>query len=98
MSENAEKLRFEYDSPLHVMPDGGAFVVFPWNVREVFGRGRAQVHALFDGEPYDGSIVNMGLKNEDGSVCYVIGVLKAIRQRIGKGDGDSVHVVIEERG
>lgn len=98
MSEENEKLRFEYDSPLHVMSDGGAFVVFPWNVREVFGRGRAQVHAQFDGEPYDGSIVNMGLKNEDGSVCYVIGVLKAIRQRIGKGDGDSVHVVIEERG
>ena len=97
MSENTEKHRFEYSSPLCVMPDGGAFVVFPWNVREVFGRGRAQVHALFDGEPYDGSIVNMGLKNEDGSVCYVIGGLKAIRQRIGKGDGDSVHVVIEER-
>ena len=97
MSEENEKLRFEYDSPLHVMPDGGAFVVFPWNMREVFGRGRAQVHAQFDGEPYDGSIVNMGLKNEDGSVCYIIGVLKAIRQRIGKGDGDSVHVVIEER-
>ena len=97
MSEENEKLRFEYDSPLHVMPDGGAFVVFPWNVREVFGRGRAQVHAQFDGVPYDGSIVNMGLKNEDGSVCYVIGVLKAIRQRIGKGDGDNVHIVIEER-
>ena len=39
-----------------------------------------KVHADFDGIPYDGSIVNMGLKNDDGSICYVIGVLKAIRK------------------
>lgn len=90
-------MRFEYDAPLNVMADGGAFVVFPWNVREVFSRGRAKVRAEFDGVPYEGSIVNMGLKNEDGSVCYVIGVLKAIRTRLGKGDGDMIHVVISER-
>jgi hypothetical protein len=51
----------------------------------------------FDGMPYDGSIVNMGLKNEDGSVCYVIGVLKAIRMELNKKDGDMIHVRIEER-
>ena len=34
----------------------------------------------------DGSIVNMGLKNEDGSVCYIIGVLKSIRDTLHKGD------------
>lgn len=51
-----------------------------------------KVHALFDGIPYDGSIVNMGVKNTDGSVCYIIGVLKAIRN---KHDGDTIRVVIE---
>ena len=56
-----------------------------------------KVHATFDGIPYDGSIVNMGLKNADGSICYVIGVLKAIRQRLGKTDGDTVHVTIKLR-
>lgn len=56
-----------------------------------------KVSASFDGEPYDGSIVNMGVKNEDGSICYIIGITKAIRAKIGKGDGDTVHVVIEER-
>lgn len=45
----------------------------------------------------DGSVVNMGVKNEDGSVCYIIGITKAIREKIGKGDGDMVHVVITER-
>lgn len=39
----------------------------------------------------------MGVKNADGSVCYVIGVLKAIRARLGKRDGDTIHVVIEPK-
>ena len=46
---------------------------------------------------YDGSIVNMGVKNPDGSVCYIIGVLKAIRNKLKKHDGDMVHVVINTR-
>lgn len=90
--------RFEYDAFLHeVQGKGGAYVVFPWNIREVFGKGRAKVHAEFDGVPYDGSIVNMGLKDARGNICYVIGVLKAIREQLGKQDGDMLHVVIEER-
>ena len=59
--------------------------------------GRAKVHAEFDGIPYDGSIVNMGVKDENGHVCYVIGLLKSIRNRLNKGNGDSVYVVIRER-
>ena len=90
--------QYEYDEILHELPDnGGAYVAFPWNLREEFGRGRLRVHASFDGEPYDGSVVNMGVKNPDGSVCYLIGVPKAIRARLGKRDGDALHVVIEER-
>lgn len=89
-------MRFEYDAVLREVPDsGGAYVPFPWDIREVFGKGRVRVHATFDGIPYDGSIVNMGVKNPDGSVCYIIGVLKSIRTRLGKGEGDRIHVVIE---
>jgi hypothetical protein len=90
--------RYEYDTILHESADdGGAYVVFPWDIREEFGRGRVKVHASFDGIPYDGSVVNMGLKNEDGSVCYVLGVLKAIRQQLGKADGDAFRVTVEIR-
>ena len=89
--------RFEYDAFLHEVPEkGGSYVVFPWNNREVFGKGRVKVHAEFDGIPYDGSIVNMGLKDTHGNICYVIGVLKSIREQLGKRDGDTLHVVIEE--
>ena len=48
-----------------------------------------------DGIPYDGSIVNMGVKNTDGSVCYIFGVLMAIRNKLNKHDGDTIRVVIE---
>jgi len=91
-------MRFEYDAVLHELADnGGAYVAFPWDIRAAFGRGRVRVRAAFDGAPYDGSIVNMGLKHPDGSVCYLIGVPKAIRRQIGKRDGDVIRVVIEER-
>ena len=91
-------MRYEYDAILHENPDdGGAYVIFPWDIRKEFGKGRVKVHASFDGIPYDGSIVNMGLKNGDGSVCYLIGVLKAIRRQLGKTDGDRIHVIVETR-
>ena len=90
--------QYEYDGIIRELPDnGGAYVLFPWDIREEFGKGRVKVHAEFDCIPYDGSIVNMGVKDENGNVCYLIGLLKAIRQQLGKGDGDSVHVVIRER-
>lgn len=89
---------YSYDTFLHENADnGGAYVVFAWDIRKEIGKGRVKVHATFDGIPYDGSIVNMGLKNADGSICYVIGVLKAIRQRLGKTDGNTVHVTIKLR-
>ena len=71
--------------------------MFPYDIKEIFGRGRVKVHATFDGVPYDGSIVNMGVKNTDGSICYIIGLRKDIRARIGKQPGDSVNVTVEER-
>ena len=90
-----EEQVYEYDTVIcAVEQKGGAYVAFPYNVREEFHAGRARVHAEFDGEPYDGSIVNMGVKNPDGSVCYIIGIQKAIRQKIRKQPGDTVHVVI----
>lgn len=93
------KMKYEYDAVLREVPDnGGAYVAFPWDIRQQFGKGRIKVHATFDGVPYEGSIVNMGLKNPDGTVCYVIGVLKSIRKQINKRDGDTIRVVIEAGG
>lgn len=89
---------YEYDSLIYSADHaGGAYVIFPYDVREEFHAGRAKVHVEFDGVPYDGSVVNMGVKNEDGSVCYVIGIRKDIRQKIGKQPEDMVHIVVRQR-
>ena len=88
---------YEYDAIIHATDSGGAYVVFPYDIRTELGKGRVKVAATFDGEPYEGSIVNMGVKNDDGSICYIIGVLKGIREKIGKQPGDTVHVTIRER-
>lgn len=89
---------YSYDGVIQSAGRGGAYVAFPYDIRAEFGSGRVKVHATFDGEPYDGSIVNMGVKNADGSVCYIIGLRKDIRAKIGKQTGDSVRVAIKERG
>ncbi|MCI8682059.1 MAG: DUF1905 domain-containing protein [Lachnospiraceae bacterium] len=89
---------YEYESEIYPAEQkGGAYVVFPWDIREEFGKGRVKVHVTFDGEPYDGSIVNMGVKNQDGSICYIIGLRKDIRAKIGKQPGDRVQVTVQER-
>lgn len=39
----------------------------------------------------------MGVKDEAGNICYIIGVQKAFRAAIGKQAGDRVQVTIQER-
>ena len=68
-----------------------AYVEVPFDINALFGKGRLLVHATFDGEPYDGQIVRMGTS------CYIIGVRKDIRKKIGKIFGDTVHVTFTER-
>ncbi len=86
---------YEYESVIYEAEQkGGAYVIFPYDIRKEFGRGRVRAHVTFDGVPYDGSIVNMGVKNDDGSICYIIGIRKDIRAQIGKQPGDRVFVTV----
>jgi hypothetical protein len=89
---------YEFQAAIKKVPGiDGAYIEFPCDIKKEFGKGRVKVHAEFDGEPYDGSIVNMGVKHDDGSVCYIIGILKSIRKKIGKQAGDTVTVKVTER-
>ena len=93
-----DKKVYEFESLIYdAGKSGGAYVVFPYNIKEEFGKGRVKVHVTFDGEPYDGSIVNMGVKDADGRICYIIGIRKDIRARIKKQVGDMVAVTVVER-
>ena len=68
-----------------------AYVVVPYDIKEIFGKGRLLVHATFDGIPYDGQVVRMGTPD------YIIGVRKDIRKQIGKSFGDEIEVTLRER-
>lgn len=76
---------------------GGAYIIFPYDIREEFGKGRVKVQVDFEGVPYEGSIVNMGVKDNDGNICYIIGIKKDIRNRLNKEVGDTVSVKVQER-
>lgn len=84
--------RLEFDALILQNEDmDAAYVEVPFDIKAMFGKGRLLVHATFDGEAYDGQIVKMG------TPCYIIGVRKDIRKKIGKTFGDMVHVTFEER-
>ena len=89
---------YTFDAVIQKVPDiDGAYVEIPLDVKSEFSKGRVPVHATFDGEPYDGSVVNMGVKHADGAICYIIGLRKDIRAKIGKQPGEPVRVTIAER-
>lgn len=66
------------------------YVEIPFDVEEVFGAKRVKVLAYFDEVQYRGSIVRMGLP------CYMLGITKDIRKKIGKESGDIVTVRVEK--
>ncbi|MBP5515687.1 MAG: DUF1905 domain-containing protein [Bacteroidales bacterium] len=75
-----------------------AYVRVPIDIRAVYGKGRLKVNATFDGESYRGSVVNMGVTNPDGSICYIIGIPKAVRKKTGKSFGDTIEVTLYCQG
>ena len=79
---NAEKKKIEGKD--------GAYIEIPFDVEEVYGAKRVKVKATFDGVEYRGSIVRMGMP------CYIIGITKEIRNKIGKNPGDEIKVTIEK--
>ena len=70
---------YEYDALIHPSENGGAYLIFPYDIR------------------VEGSIVNMGVKNTDRTICYIIGIRKDIHTKIDKQPGDTVRVTIRER-
>jgi hypothetical protein len=89
---------YEFETKIEKVPDiDGAYIKFPYDIKKEFGKGRVKVSAEFDGVSYDGSIVNMGVRNDDSSICYIIGIRKDIREKINKQAGDKIKVKIKER-
>jgi len=89
--ETRNQKKYQFTGVLIDAGGGGVFVDFPYSVEEEFGvKGQVKIKCTIDGEPYKGSLANMG------GVCHILIVLKAIREKIGKQVGDSVKVVLEQ--
>jgi len=80
-----------FDAIIEEAGRGGMFVKVPFSVPEVFGKkGQVKIKATIDGEPYRGVLSSMG-----GEGHFLI-VVKAIREKIGKTAGDTVHGEVQE--
>jgi len=68
---------------------GNGYVLFPYDTQAEFGtRGIVPVKATFDGAAYRGSLVKYGHPQ------HMLPVLKSIREKIRKGPGDMIDVVV----
>ena len=76
----------EFDAPLESGTGGGCWVTVPVEIQALFGgKGRVPVLAYIDDVEYRGSVAPYG-------GAHRLGVLKSIRQRLGKEPGSSVHI------
>ena len=81
--------KYKFEAKIQAGERGGAYVIFPYDVEKEFGtKGRVPVKVTIDGEPYTGSIMKYGMPQ------HFVGVEKAIREKIGKGPGSTVDVVL----
>jgi hypothetical protein len=81
--------KYTFQAKIEAGDGGGAYVLFPFDVEKEFAtKGKVPVKATFDGVAYAGSLIKYG------HPLHTLGLLKAIRQQIGKGPGDLVEVVV----
>jgi hypothetical protein len=81
--------KYKFKAVIEGGSGGGVGVSFPYDVEKEFGtKASVPVKAAVDGVAYTGSLMNCGMPS------HILGVLKSTREKIGKGVGDTVEVVV----
>ena len=81
--------KYKFKAKIEAGDGGGAYGLFPYDTVTEFGsKGKVPVKAAFDGIPYTGSLIKYG------HPLHMLGILKAIREQIGKGPGDTIEVAV----
>ena len=79
--------KYTFTAKIEAEDGGGAYVLFPYDVEKEFGtKARVPVQAHFDGISYLGSLTRCGASQ------HMLGILKSIREQLGKGPGDAIKV------
>jgi bifunctional DNA-binding transcriptional regulator/antitoxin component of YhaV-PrlF toxin-antitoxin module len=79
--------KYKFKAKIQEGRGGGAFVYFPYDVEKEFGtKGQVPIKADLEGEEYRGSLAKYG------SPQHMLGVAKAIREKLGKRPGDMLEV------
>jgi hypothetical protein len=81
---------YKFKGKIEAGDGGGAYVVFPYDVKAEFGKARVPFKCTIDGEPYRGTMVKYG------TPFHFVLVLKAIREKIKKDVGDTVNIWLVE--
>jgi hypothetical protein len=89
-SKNRQVMKkYKFKAKIESGDGGGAYVLFPFNTEKEFAtQGKVPVKATFNGVPYSGSLIKYG------NPLHMLGVLKSIREQIGKGPGDMIEVIV----
>jgi hypothetical protein len=81
--------KYTFDAEIQEGRGGGAYVVFPHDVEKEFGtNGKVPVAATIDGVPDKSALMRMGMPQ------HILGVPKAIRDKLGKKPGNIVKIVL----
>ncbi len=81
--------KYKFKAKIEVGDGGGAYLLFPYDtVKEFATKGRVPVKATFNGVPYTGSLIKYS------NPLHMLGMLKTIREKTGKGPGETIEVVV----
>lgn len=89
---------YRFESMLWRVPNSSAaYVIFPYDVKEVFGKGIVHVRATVENVSFNCSIMNRGHRHFKNKPTYTISINRDRLTQMDREWGDTVTVTVRER-